>query len=36
VRAKLKQTMGALGGDQRAVVVCRPGRTMAGLFHDQT
>jgi hypothetical protein len=25
-----------LGGDQRAVVACRPGGAMAGLFHDQT
>jgi hypothetical protein len=36
VRPKLEQTMRALGGDQRAVVVCRPGRAMAGLFHDRT
>jgi hypothetical protein len=36
VHPKLKQTVGALGGDQRVVVVCRPGRAMAGLFHDQT
>jgi len=36
VRPKLEQTMGALGGDQRAVVRGRPGEAMAGLFHDQT
>jgi hypothetical protein len=36
VRSKLKQTVGALGGDQRAVVRCRSGGVVAGLFHDQT
>jgi hypothetical protein len=36
MRPKLKQTVGALGGDQRAVVAWRPGGAMAGLLHDQT
>jgi len=36
VRPKLEQTMGALGGNQRAIVGCRPGEAIAGLFHGQT
>ena len=36
VRPKLEQTMGALRGNRCAVVGCRPGEAIAGLFHDQT
>ena len=33
---KVKQSVRALGGDQRAVVACCPGGATAGLLHDRT